>query len=316
MSATLQTVKPAKPVASLQTLQTLVSGEDRSVNFVLPSGQEARFVRRTDEYFIVYLSSHNGCNKACRFCHLTQTGQTAFEESSLQDMLDQARLVLKHYGDVVASGAQPPAGRVNFNWMARGEPLASSVVLGQWAALTAGLQALAAEQGLTRIRFNVSTIFPNSVEQPNPALAILEPLNGPHKPVIYYSLYSLDPAFRKRWLPKAEDPEKVLAALTAWQANTGGEVVLHWAFIEGENDSEQTVADIKAAVERHGLKARFNLVRYNPYSTGQGQEPEDAVLQARFVEITQAMHKPGSRIVPRVGFDVKASCGMFIDLSA
>lgn len=297
-------------------VQILISGADRSVNFVLPNGQEARYVRRTDEYFIVYLSSHNGCNKACRFCHLTQTGQTAFEESSLNDMLEQARLVLRHYGDVVRSGAQPPAARVNFNWMARGEPLASSVVLNQWSALTTGLQALAAEQGLSRIRFNVSTIFPASAEQSTPALAILEQLNSQHKPVIYYSLYSLDPAFRKRWLPKAEHPEKVLAALTAWQAATGGEVVLHWAFIEGENDSAQTVADIKTAVARHGLKARFNLVRYNPYSTGQGQEPEEAVLQARFAEMSQAMQKPGSRIVPRVGFDVKASCGMFVDLSA
>ena len=33
--------------------EPLVSSQDRSVNFVWPSGQEARYVRREDDYIIV-----------------------------------------------------------------------------------------------------------------------------------------------------------------------------------------------------------------------------------------------------------------------
>lgn len=285
-------------------MQVLTSEQDLSVNFIRPGGQEARYVRRTDEYFIVYLSSHNGCSKACRFCHLTQTGQTDFDESSVEEMLAQADDVMAHYREAVATGAQKPAGKIHFNWMARGEPLASSVVIKQWPALVAALTKKAANLGITDLRFNLSSIMPSDL------VGELE-FEG-RQPTIFYSLYSMDPAFRKRWLPKALPPEDALARLARWQERTQGELVLHWAFIAGENDSDAQCEAVLEAIERHGLKARFNLVRYNPFSEGQGVEPPEQVLHARLAQIQPRMSEKGSRIVPRVGFDVKASCGMFV----
>lgn len=286
-------------------MKTLKSSIDRSVNFVLSNGQEARYVRREEEYFIVYLSSHNGCNKACRFCHLTQTGQTDFVEATLGDFFAQAKLVLDHYVAQVMSGAEPPAQRINFNWMARGEPLDNSVVTGQWDSLVKGLAMLCVPAGIEDISFNISSIVPASY-------ALDFKFSGDVQPHIYYSLYSLNQSFRKRWLPKAHDPLVVISCLNKWQKSTGGKVTLHWAMIAGENDDEQTMSDIAHVVSESGLDAKFNLVRYNPYSEGQGAEPQESVLQERFNQIIPVMRASGSRIVPRVGFDVKASCGMFV----
>lgn len=294
----------------------LQSAQDLSANFVFPNGQEARYVRRSDEYFIVYLSSHNGCNLACRFCHLTQTKQTAFVESSVEDMLVQAQAVMHHYAEMVRSGQQKPVTRVHLNWMARGEPLASSVVRGQWKELRDGLLAMLAAHGFSQdqVRLKLSTIFPKGASAFIQS-ALMTTLASAPLPEIYYSLYSLEESFRRRWLPNAETPATALAALTQWQDRTGGRVVLHWAFIKGQNDSAQSTQRITELIENSGIRAKFNLVRYNPFSPGQGEEAQEEVLLERFNDMLPYMQAAGSKIVPRVGFDVKASCGMFVNLS-
>lgn len=286
--------------------QELVSAEDQSRNFVLQTEDggaiECRFVRREARYFIVYLSSHTGCRQACRFCHLTQTGQTMMSPVGLEGFIAQAKRVLAHYDALVDEGGEE-AEIVNFNFMARGEALSNPTVTGDWPALMDGLRAEAYRRGL-RPQFNVSTILPQDA-----AGLDLTKISG-EGVSLYYSLYALDPEFRKRWLPRAEDPAQGLERLAEWQAKTGGEVVLHWALIAGENDRPEQGLAIAAAAADVGLKARFNLVRYNPFSENQGRE--SGRVEEYFAAISEALGHPCSRIVPRVGFDVKASCGMFV----
>lgn len=285
--------------------EVLFSQEDASVNFVTrcPNGGafESRYVRREDSYFICYLSSHSGCNMACRFCHLTQTGQTMMESATIDDFLAQARLVFEHYK------TQPPAERVNFNFMARGEPLSNTTIQMEWKALYDALRALAAEYGVEP-KFNISTIYPVEFKW-----GLAETFAGTDVN-FYYSAYSVDKFnFRKKWIPKAWSVRYALEQFRVWQARTGGLLTLHWAFIEGENDSIKDLNEIIYNVRYEELKCKFNLVRYNPYSPAQGKEPSEEKLQELFDYMNRALDHPNSRIVPRVGFDVKASCGMFVE---
>lgn len=282
--------------------EVLYSNEDSSVNFIEPVGDgffESRYVHRPNtKYFIAYLSSHNGCNKSCRFCHLTATGQTMMQPASAACLKQQFDRVFDHYL------AQPEQlNHCHINFMARGEPLASPVVLDQelWHRLSTSIVDATEARGITSM-FRISTIMPREVE----GVELSEIFNNGDE-VIYYSLYSFDEKFRKRWLPKAMNPDAALYKLARWQQATGQRVKLHFALIAGENDGVDQIETMIDRVKRSGVEPQFNLVRFNTPNPEKYQESEHVQ------DIGNAIKAAGfdCKVVPRVGRDVFASCGMF-----
>jgi len=290
----------------------IASQIDKSVNFIYPSAHvgkfEARYVcrdfdpDRTDNYFILYLSSQSGCDQACRFCHLTTTGQNKLENATLEDFLKQAELVYSHY-DQLPEKAQI----IHYNFMARGEALNNPVILNDNETLFRELERLASNRNL-QAKHLISTIMPQDLG--NKTLVSIFPRTTPD---IYYSIYSTNEKFRKRWLARALPYQRSLELLKQWQEYNGKIPKIHFAFIKGENDSEEDVVNIANAINDIDLKVNFNIVRYNPYSPKYGEESDIETIN-RNTEILAGLLKPDNyRIVPKVGFDVKASCGMFVD---
>jgi adenine C2-methylase RlmN of 23S rRNA A2503 and tRNA A37 len=289
----------------MNEIQKIESQIDQSVNLIYPAlniGQyEARYVRREDEYFIIYVSSQSGCDQACRMCHLTATGQNKLENATLDDFFKQANLVYSHYDK------QPNKAKlVHYNFMARGEALNNPVVLNQNDELLGGFERMAHSRGL-EAKHLISTIMPESMG--NRTLVNIFPRTNPE---IYYSLYSTNDKFRKKWLARALPYERSLEMLKQWQEYSGKTPKIHFAFIKGENDSEEDMYNMAEAIKKHDLKVNLNIVRYNPYSDKYGTESDECVIH-RNTEILVELLKPEQyRIVPKVGFDVKASCGMFV----
>lgn len=280
------------------------SAQDASVNWdrAADVGRlEARYVRRCKDYFVVYVSSQTGCAQACRMCHLTATGQTHLRDATFGELIEQARTVLDHY-----RREGPPARTVHFNFMARGEPLASRVILSEGDALLGELSSLAVALNL-RPRHLISTICPRDLGD-----RLLEDVFVVHHPELHYSIYSMSERFRRRWLPKALPADVALDRLASWQRNTLKVVTLHHAYIAGENDAEGDVHAICDALEERKLMVHVNVVRYNPFDPSRhGVEPSEEVIE-RNASIYRS-RLPNARVVviPRVGFDVAASCGMF-----
>src|SRR5260221_9399208 len=90
-------------------------------------------------------------------CHLTTTNQTDLEDMSVDNIVLQAKDVLNVFDD-----RKETAKIVHFSFMARGEPLASSVIQAQGTELMQRLAAEATKRNLfPRIMF--STIMPRTL---------------------------------------------------------------------------------------------------------------------------------------------------------
>lgn len=284
------------------------SREDASVNWDMETDVgriEARYVRRNEEYVVVYLSSQTGCDQGCRMCHLTATGQTRLRHVTHAELLAQADCVLHYYRDEVA-----PARSVHFNFMARGEPLASPVLRNDADAILGGLAGRATALQL-RPRYLVSTILPKVLGDSS-----LEDIFVTFHPEIYYSIYSVNEAFRRRWLPKALPVSDALDRLAAWQRETYKICKIHYAFIKGENDSEADVHAICDELEKRELMVHVNIVRYNPHDPRRhGVESSQEIIRRNARIYQSRLQNARVRVIPRVGHDVKASCGMFVEAS-
>lgn len=278
-------------------LQQINSQLDASVNFVeqqLTGFIESRYVRRQADYFIAYLSSQTGCNRGCQMCHLTATKQTQFLNLDQSDFVSQFETVLAHYEK------DTPAQTVHLNFMARGEPLANPTIINTGTDLLWRLGNRARDHSL-RPKFNISTIMPVTLKK---SLCDVFPIITP---TIYYSIYSVNPEFRKKWLPAAQPVEQALANLKQYQQVSKKFIKFHSAFIRDENDNPSDIREMMQTIDSYQLHAEFNIVRYNPYSAEHGVESNRlSAIQALIQNYMPC------KIIPRVGMDVYASCGTFL----
>jgi adenine C2-methylase RlmN of 23S rRNA A2503 and tRNA A37 len=276
---------------------------DGSVNVVAPYGRghlESRLVWREGRA-CVYLSSHSGCAMGCKFCFLTQQQQTAMKAADLAQYAAQATTILaSHY---VAQPRREP--RLHYNFMARGEALANATVITRWAQLADALHGVAAPHGFTTVHLNVSTIMPTIVQAHNLTHAFAH-----RPPRLYYSLYSLDRAFRAHWLPNAMPVTDALDRLAHLQRANGQPVTFHWALIRDENDSLAQAHEIAALLRSYDFAdARFSIVRYNAHPRSRSREATPERMRDVHDILSAAVRS--SKIISRVGYEAYASCGMF-----
>lgn len=227
-------------------------------------------------------------------CHLTATRQTQFTNCDLQDFVTQFETVLAHYEK------DTPAKLVHIAWMARGEALTNPTITETSTELLLRLGQMCRERGLLP-KFNISTIMPMTMRK---RLVEMFPIITP---TIYYSLYSVDPQFRAKWLPAAMNVDQALDQLYEYQYVSKKIVKFHGAFIQGENDSLAQVRNMCEAIVSRCIRGEFNIVRYNPFSVEQGVESNN--LDTIVTVISEYMP---CKIISRVGQDIAASCGTFI----
>lgn len=141
---------------------------------------------------------------------------------------------------------------------------------------------------------------------------------------VYLSLYTMDEKKRKWLLPSAMSAADAMRMIS----ETSLPCTIHHAYIRGFNDD---VSGIIEGIKEYGLtypRVRHNAVRYNPSAMAMktnmayeiATEADEAVIYDNVEKIKAALGEDErvdgnvrhSKVIRRVGFDVKASCGMFV----
>lgn len=294
-----------------------VSSHDASVNVVDRRGYEARYVRRTAERAVIYVSPQNGCAQGCTMCWLTAQGMTRAEDARLPNLLAQLGRGLAELDAATAAGVPPPA-ELHVDFMGRGDALASRELPAALPGFARALR-LAANFRRARPRILLSTILPRVARRVDLVDLVRGSENEGVQADVYWSWYSSDPVFRSRRMPGADDVNRSfdrIADLTSAQRRPAR---VHFALIPDENDDEVDAHDLLRALQARGTRARVNLVAYNP-PPGETSDMHPSIAEDRAAAYMAALR--ASPVIERVkqilpvGRDVHAACGMFAGPSA
>ncbi len=268
----------------LQDRQHSADGSEK-FSFRLTDGAviESVLIPETDHYTLC-LSSQAGCAQGCRFCLTAQQG--------LQRNLTPAEMV----NQILAVRSLTPGkpAITNLVFMGMGEPLAN------FPNLVKAITIILAPWGMnfSSRRVTVSTA----------GLAPLIPALGQAVRVnLAVSLNAPDDALRARLMPIGRQfpLPRLLAACRAFPLPPHRRITFSYVLLKGINDSP-TQAQALARLLR-GLRAKINLIAFNPHPSLPFERPTPETIQA-FQDILVQAHYT-TIIRESRGADICAACG-------
>ncbi len=238
------------------------------------------------ERYTVCISSQVGCKVGCAFC-LTAKGGFV-RNLSAGEIVEQVRLIKKE-NSIDANR------RVNLVYMGMGEPLDNLSEVVQAVKIFADLDGMA----ISPSRQTISTSGLSTK---------IEKLGKMELGVnLAISLHAVDDALREKLMPinRAYNIESIINAIKNFPVNTRKKVMFEYLMIKDVNDD--VVAAKKLLSLLDGIKAKVNLIYFNPYGGTQFQRPEEKDM----IAFQEYLIKRGQLCTIREskGLDISAACG-------
>lgn len=234
----------------------------------------------------VCVSTQVGCKVGCSFCLTAKGGFT--RDLTPGEIVAQV-LAVKKDNDHAANR------RVNIVYMGMGEPLDNLY------NLATAIRILKDEEGLS-ISGKRQTVSTSGISTRIDKLGQMD--LGVH---IAISLHAVDDKLRTELIPmnKAYNIASIIDAVRRFPIDTRKRVMFEYLVIKGKNDD---IASAKKLVKLlHGIKAKVNLIYFNPYPGSSYQRPEYSDMLS-FQEYLIG-HGMLCTIRDSKGIDISAACG-------
>ncbi len=284
----LKTLK--KEEASDGTIKYLFELDDgKTMETVLLRMKEAH----TDEdginhaaKYTVCVSTQVGCKVGCTFCLTAKGGFT--RDLSAGEIVAQV-LAVKIDNDLAAHR------RLNIVYMGMGEPLDNLKNLAK------AIQIFKDEEGLA-ISGKRQTVSTSGLSSKIDKLGEMN--LGVH---IAISLHAVDDALRSELIPmnKAYNIASIIEAVKRFPIDMRKRVMFEYLVIKGKNDDLGSAKKLVKLL--HGIKAKVNLIFFNPYEGSDYDRPSRADMVAFQEYLVQ--HGLLCTIRDSKGIDISAACG-------
>ena len=241
----------------------------------------------------ICFSSQSGCPLQCTFCLTAQLG--LLRSLTPGEIVEQILIALN---DAYGVSVRPPRG-TNLVGMGAGEPFLN------FDSLLKALRIMADPNGLyivpNRVTISTAGIVPK----------ILELAQVADRPHLAISLAAPTDELRNELMPinKRWPLEELLKACKVFEKTLkpGELFTFEYVMLAGVNDSDEQARQLANLLNRHGLKAKVNLIPHNPAEPlPYRPSPEETVARFKKILESKGIHAYVRR--PR-GRDIFAACG-------
>jgi 23S rRNA (adenine2503-C2)-methyltransferase len=241
----------------------------------------------------ICFSSQSGCPLQCTFCLTAQLG--LLRSLTPGEIVEQIIIALN---DAYGVGVKPPRG-TNLVGMGAGEPFLN------FESLLKALRIMGSPEGLyivpNRVTVSTAGVVPR----------ILDLAQVQDRPHLAISLAAPTDELRSELMPinRKWPLEELLNACKEFEKTLkpGERFTFEYVMLDGINDSDEQARQLANLLNRHGLKAKVNLIPHNPADPLPYQpSSEERVERFRAILESKGIHTYVRR--PR-GRDIFAACG-------
>lgn len=238
------------------------------------------------ERYTVCISSQVGCKVGCAFC-LTAKG--GFVRNLTTGEIVSQVLMIKKENNIDANR------RVNIVYMGMGEPLDNLTEVAKSVKIFADPEGMA-------IATHRQTISTSGLSSKIEKLGKME--LGVNLAI---SLHAVDDALREKLMPinKAYNIASIIDAVKKFPINDRKRVMFEYLVIKDINDGIGAAKQLLSLLD--GIKAKINLIYFNPYGGTEFKRPNEEDMQKFQAYLTQkGLH---CTIRESKGLDISAACG-------
>ena len=240
---------------------------------------------KKDRYTIC-VSTQVGCKVGCSFCLTAKGGFVRNLEAS--EIIDQVLLIKK-------DNNFPSEKRLNIVYMGMGEPLDN------FDNLVKAIQIFKEEDGLA-IGSKRQTVSTSGISNKIDRLGELD--LGVH---IAISLHAVDDELRTKLIPmnKAYNISSIIDSIKKYPIDNRKRVMFEYLVMRGINDDLGSAKRLVKLLD--GIKAKVNLIYFNPYDGGEFERP----LEKDMIAFQEYLISKGLMCTIRAskGLDISAACG-------